>query len=121
MAGNVIAARLAVDYWKLLRAFERTLDRVPEEHKAKTLAQARFSAGQLDAIMRDAGLKIVTFEGQAFSPNLPVAAINWTDFNGEEDLVIETTVEPAITEGVDVLAMGKVIVVKRDGGHVSGN
>lgn len=121
MAGNAIAARLAVDYWRLLRAFERALDRIPDEHKAKTIAQAKFSAGQLDAIMRDAGLKIVTFEGQAFSPNLPIAAINGGDFDGEDDLVIETTVEPAIMKGMDVLAMGKVIVTKRGGGHVSGN
>jgi hypothetical protein len=121
MAGNAIAARLAVEYWKLLRAFERALDRVSEEHKAKTAAQARFSAGQLDAIMRDAGLNLATFEGHAFSPNLPVAAINGSDFDGEDDLVIETTVEPAIMDGMNVLAMGKVIVAKRGGEHVSGN
>jgi hypothetical protein len=121
MSGNVTAARLAVEYWKLLRAFERALDRIPEEHKAKTAAQARFSAGQLEAIMRDAGLRLATFEGQSFSPNLPVAAINGGDFDGEDAVVIESTVEPAIMAGMDVLSMGKVIVAKRGGENVLGN
>src|SRR5262245_20782782 len=107
MAGNLIAAHLAVEYWKLLRAFERTPDQVAEEHKSKAAAQAKFSAGALDAILREAGLKLATFDGHAFVPNLPVAAINGSDFEGTADLVIETTVEPAIIEDMQVLAMVK--------------
>jgi hypothetical protein len=44
MGNNNILALLAVEYWKLLRAFERTIDRLPHEHVAKTAAQMRFSA-----------------------------------------------------------------------------
>jgi hypothetical protein len=119
MAENTITARLAVEYWKLLRAFERALERVPEEHKIRIAAQAKFSAGRLESIMREAGLNLATFDGQTFEPNLPVAAINGSDFDDEVGLVIETTVEPAVIEGMQVLAMGKVILTKRNSDHAS--
>jgi hypothetical protein len=122
MADDLIFAKMAVEYWRLLRAFERTLERLPEEHRSKTAATAKFSAGRLDALLKESGLNVVSFDGKTFEPNLPVSAVNIDDFEGEESLVVETTVEPAII-GADMslLVMGKVILRRGDGANVSGN
>ncbi|WP_395015344.1 hypothetical protein [Dongia sp.] len=111
-------ARLAIEYWKLLRAFERTLDRVAEEHRSKTAAQLKFSASRLDSLTREGGISLATFEGQAFSPNLPVTAVNGEDFEDGAALIIESTLEPAVVQGTRVIAMGKVTLVKGED-HVS--
>jgi hypothetical protein len=72
MGNNKTLAHLVVEYWKLLRAFERAIDRLPHEHVAKTAAQLRFSAGRLESLFKEGGLNLVTFDGQKFeSPIFP--------------------------------------------------
>lgn len=123
MNNNMTLAHLAVEYWKLLKAFERTIGRLPQEHVAKTTAQLRFSARKLDSLLKDGGLNLVTFDGQKFEPNIPATALNVDDFTDGEILTIETTVEPAVVENMNVLLLGKVVLNKiEDGGcDVSGN
>lgn len=123
MDNNMTLAHLAVEYWKLLKAFERTIGRLPQEHVARSTAQLRFSAGKLDSLLKDGGLNLVTFEGQKFEPNIPATALNVDDFTDGEILTIETTVEPAVVENMNVLLLGKVVLKRiEDGGcDVSGN
>lgn len=123
MDNNMTLAHLAVEYWKLLKAFERTIGRLPQEHVARTTAQLRFSAGKLDSLLKDGGLNLVTFEGQKFEPSIPATALNVDDFTDDEILTIETTVEPAVVENMNVLLLGKVVLKKiEDGGcDVSGD
>jgi hypothetical protein len=122
MADNLITAKMAVEYWKLLRAFDRAIERLPEEHRSKTAAQAKFSAGRLDALLRESGLNLATFEGKPFEANLPVAAVNIDDFESDDGLMVESTVEPAIVDAdMQVLAMGKVILKKGVEANVSGD
>ena len=117
MDNNMTLARLAVEYWKLLRAFERTIGRLPHEHVAKTTAQLRYSVGKLDSLLEEGGLNLVTFEGQEFEPSIPATALNVSDFTNSEILTIETTIEPAVVENMNVLLLGKVVLKKiEDGG-----
>lgn len=117
MGNRKTLAHLAVEYWKLLRAFERTIDRLPHEHVSKTRAQLRYSAGRLDSLLGEGGLKLVTFDGQKFEPNIPARALNVEDFTEGDNLVIESTVEPAVVENMTVLFLGKVVIKRiEDGG-----
>ena len=123
MDNNMTLAHLAVEYWKLLKAFERTIGRLPQEHVARTTAQLRFSAGKLDSLLKDGGLNLVTFDGQKFEPNIPATALNADDFGDGEMLTVETTVEPAVVENMNVLLLGKVVLKKIENGgcDASGN
>ena len=112
MGNNTTLAHLAVEYWKLLRAFERTIDRLPPEHMAKTAAQLRFSTGRLAYLLKEGGLNLVTFDGQTFGPNMPATALNVEDFTKGEHLTVESTVEPAVVESMTVLILGKVVLKK---------
>jgi hypothetical protein len=121
MTEPLAAARMAVDYWKLLRAFDRAAARLPPEHRSKALAQLHYSAERLASHLRDAGLSLVTFEGQSFTANMPAAAINADDFAAEADLVVCDTIEPTVVQGVQVVLMGKVILAKEGEERVSRN
>lgn len=117
MAGNTTWAEFSVEYWKLLRAFERTIERLPPEHVARTAAQLRFSAGRLDALVKEGGLRLVTFDGQAYEPSLPATALNADDFGDGDRLAIEATVEPAVIQDMAVLLLGKVVLKQIEDGE----
>jgi hypothetical protein len=112
MKNSNILAEFAVEHWKLLRAFERTIGRLPCEHAAKAAAQLRFSAGKLESLLKEGGLNLVTFEDQKFEPNMPATAINVDDFDDGELTIIEITIEPAVIQNMTVLHWGKVMLKK---------
>jgi hypothetical protein len=121
MIDRFIAARMVVDYWKLLRAFDRLAGRLPNEHRSRADSQVQYSAARLDTLLHEAGMSVATFDGQSFTPNLPVAAVNAEDFAGEGELIVSSTLEPTIMLGMQILMIGKVIVARVEDGLASGN
>ena len=114
-------AKIGVEFWKLIKSYERSVVLLPPDHQAKSKAQIRFSLNRLKTLLDDAGMSLVTFEGRPFEPNLPVTALNSDDYPDEnETLVIDQTIEPTILHESDVLLIGKVMLA-RGRKHVSGN
>lgn len=107
-------AALAVDYWKLLRAFDRAIDHVPPERARRLEAQSRFSATRLDAHLSGAGLELAVFDGREITPEIPVIAINAEECSGAGRLLVGDTVEPAVIAGPRVLALSRVVAVAGD-------
>ncbi len=103
-------SKLAVDHWRLIRVLARLVDRLPQESQARVAAQARFAGSQLEALVKDQGLSLVTFEGRAFDPSLPVTAVNADDFVGASALLVSETVEPTVMADGRVIQLGKVLV-----------
>ncbi len=122
---ETVLARLAVEHWKLLRSFDKTVDFAPFDARTRLSAQARYAASRLEMLLLDANMRIVSFDGVAFEVNLPAIAINGEDFVGLDNLVVEQTVEPAIVADMTVLLMGKVLLERspKSGSHqdVSGH
>ena len=106
---ETILGALAVDYWKLLRSFERLASETPIEKSARLQAQARFSAGRLSAHLEACGLQLATFEGQPISAELPVVAINADEFEGQLGVIVESTIEPAVVAGTRIVSVGRVV------------
>ena len=102
-------AALAIDYWKLQRAFERLVLEVASERKPRLLAQARFTAGRLATHLEAAGMEVACFDGQEITPSVPVTAINAEEYPNAGRLVIADTLEPTIVVGSRVLAVCRVI------------
>ena len=110
MNPKIVLARLAVEYWKLLRSFEKAVDFAPLDARTRLSAQARYAASRLEALLQDANMKIVSFDGAEFEVNLSAIAINGEDLSGQDNLVVEQTIEPAIVFDMTVLLMGKVLL-----------
>lgn len=102
-------ADLAVEYWKLHRAFERTLAHLDDDRAHRAGAQARFAAGRLDVILAGTGLKLARFEGQALGPELPMETINADELTAIIAPIVVETMEPAVLAGDRVVRMGRVI------------
>ena len=105
-----IVPKFALEMWKMLRAFERSLADLPEEKASKRTAQYRYSKGRLEALLEIAQIRILTFEGQKFTPNLPVSPVNADEMIDLHDLVVESTLEPTIVGDNMILYVGKVLL-----------
>ena len=113
-----LEVRLAVDLWKLLRAFERSIADLPAEKAAQRSAQLRYSRDRLDTLLSEAGLRIVTFDGQFFSAHLPVTPINGDEVDAD-CAIVESTIEPSLVTTDQVVHVGKVLLAET--GDVSGD
>ena len=105
-----VLAQLAIEYWKLHRGFEKASRDLPAERLGKAVAQLRYSIGQLDKLLEQAGLRLATFDDEEFSAELPVSPINAEDLNGEEASFVDSTIEPAVIADGAVVRAGKVIL-----------
>jgi hypothetical protein len=111
-------ARLAVEFWRLLRAYDRLRASVEGEAGARFAAQSRFALTRLEALLTEAGLRIAVFDGQPFHPGLPVRALNAEDFVEEEGLIVAFTNEPTILAEGRVVVLGTVTLDRRVEGAI---
>jgi hypothetical protein len=103
-------AALAVQYWKLCAAFERELGFASEDRAAAGEAQLRFARRKLDTILDEAGLKLATWDGAAFTPEVPASPVNPEDIGDGADAIVAATIEPTVTGPAGVLVGGKILL-----------
>lgn len=111
---NITLAKLAAEFWRLLKSYERTLATLPPDNKVASVL--RNSERKLTTILEETKMKIVTYDGQTYSPNLAVTIINTDEFSPVEELIIGNTLEPTIVLDERVLFIGKA-VLKRKGNY----
>ncbi|UPK12186.1 hypothetical protein IVA93_02885 [Bradyrhizobium sp. 155] len=107
-------ARLAVEYWKLLRVLERALDSVPEDRRERYASQGRYAADRLDELLRDRKMSVQSFDGMDFEINLPASPVNGDEFPGRADVVVARTIEPAVIADMRPVLMGKVYLASKE-------
>ena len=105
-------ALIASEYWRLIRSFERAISHAAPGTKDRLTAQVTYSEGRLEKLTQELGLRIVTFDGVMFEPNLPAVAINGDEYASTENLTVERTIEPAVIQDTKVILMGRVFLTK---------
>src|SRR5689334_11056815 len=89
-------ALLAIEWFKAARRGVRiTLEAAPTRLERER-AQLAYSARRVAQALADNGMRIHEFDGQPYSPSLPVEPVNPEDFSCEEGLVVSETVEPTV-------------------------
>lgn len=111
-------ARLAVEFWRLLRAYDRLSANVEGDAGARSSAQSRYAANRLHCVLGEAGLRLVVFDGQPYQPGLPVRPLNAEDFAEDDGLFVAMTNEPTIVAGGRVVVLGSVTLDRRAEGAV---
>lgn len=103
-------ATLAVHYWKLCAALERELAFADAARQEAGAAQLRFARRKLDAALEEEGLRLATFEGAAWSPEIPASPVNVDDIGTDAPAHIHETIEPTIIGQLGVLHSGKILL-----------
>lgn len=107
-----LVARLAVEHWRLIRALIRASGGLDERNAGRLQAQARYAERQLEITLEGANLTLAFFDGELFEAGLPVDAINIDDFQPEDTLIVDTTVEPTVVAEGRVILVGRVHIAR---------
>ena len=106
------AASLGVEFWKLIRSYERASVQLDQSQQQKAQAQIRYSGSRLSALMNDFEIELVAYDGRPFDANLPVSAVNDDEFPDTGGLVIDSTIEPTAIHKGSIVLPGKVTIKK---------
>ncbi len=109
---HIALAKLAAEFWRLIKSYERTLTALPPDNKAASVL--RNAERKLTTILEETGMKVVIYDGQTYSPNLAVAIINTDEFAPGEELIIGNTLEPTIVLDDRVLFVGKAVSKRKE-------
>jgi hypothetical protein len=111
--GETSLAAMAIEFWKVLRASERTLQSIPDAQRERFASQLRYAFDRLNSLLRERNMSIEAFDGMEFEVNLPASAVNGDEFAEGESIVVERTIEPAVIFNMRPLVMGKVYLAKK--------
>ena len=103
---------LASEYWKLLKVFQRAILLAPEEARLRLQAHARYADSRLEMVLAAERIRVMSFDGMEYEITMPAIAINADEYVGEENLIVERTIEPAVVQDMAVLMSGKVYLKK---------
>src|SRR5215831_12821200 len=112
-APETTLARLAVEYWKLLRLVERVIATAPDGTRERIASQARYAAGQLETLLDEQNMSLQVFDGMRFEVNLPASPINGDEVADAATSMVERTLEPAVICDMRVVLPGKVFLAAK--------
>lgn len=107
------AGRLAVVATEWFSAMRRALRLTAENDAARRereRALSAYSERRVGDALAACGVRLHLFDGQTYSPALPVEPVNPEDFDTEEGLVVRETIEPTVLHDGRVLLRGKVVL-----------
>ncbi|QGP81264.1 hypothetical protein [Sphingobium sp. CAP-1] len=103
-------ATLAVHYWKLCAALERELILADPARREAGAAQLRFARRKLDNVLEGEGLRLATFDGEAWTAEIPASPVNADDMAGDAAATVADTIEPTIIGAQGVIHSGKILL-----------
>ena len=108
-------AELLSESWRLNQFTRNLAAHINDEKLRKKISNqvARFDKKFLQAT-EIFGLEVVDFTGTEFETGLPVTPINLADFAADEELIVETMLEPTIklANSAEIVKLG-VAVLRR--------
>jgi hypothetical protein len=105
---------LALEGWRFQKLFARALTKMDAGETPRFANQHRYFVRRIGECLRDAGIRLVTLEGQPYDTGSAVTAINLADFGPEDELVVDQMIEPIVMNEAGLLRAGTVTVRKAD-------
>ena len=105
-------AEVASQAWRLSRLSKRAAEKLPDPDGARLASQVRYINRRLEEELRRAGLRMVDLDGERFDPGMAASALNAEDFNSDDDLCVDQTIEPVIMGPNGVLKYGVVMLAR---------
>lgn len=101
---------LAIDGWRISRLLDRLIARLDPIDAVRYAGQARYFHGRIDECLAKAQLRLVSLEGQAFDEGMAATAINLSDFEASDALVVDQMVVPIVLDQGGIVRTGSVVV-----------
>lgn len=101
---------IAVEHYRFKNTFMKAISKLDFEEQSKYMSQFAWFSKKVTKAVEDAGLRIVSLEGQAYDPGMAVTPLNIDDFEVEDELKIVQMIEPIIMQEDTVLKTGTVLL-----------
>ncbi len=101
---------IAVEHYRFKNTFIKAISKLDFEEQSKYMSQFAWFSKKVTKAVEEAGLRIVSLEGQAYDPGMAVTPLNIDDFEVEDELKIVQMIEPIIMQEDTVLKTGTVLL-----------
>lgn len=101
---------IAVEHYRFKNTFMKAISKLDFEEQSKYMSQFAWFSKKVTKAVEDAGLRIISLEGQAYDPGMAVTPLNIDDFEVEDELKIVQMIEPIIMQEDTVLKTGTVLL-----------
>ena len=101
---------IASETFRFQRVFAKSVSKLDIEEQNKYSSQFAWFSKKVIKALDEAGLKIVNVDGQLYDPGMAVTPLNIEDFETDDILYVEQTMEPIIMQENAVVKTGTVIL-----------
>jgi hypothetical protein len=108
-ASNAVL-ELALEGWKFQKLFVRALAKMDAFEALRFTNQHRYFVKRLGDCLGDVGLRFVNIEGQPYDSGTAVTALNVSDFEPDDALVVAEMIEPIVMNASGLVRTGTVML-----------
>lgn len=101
---------IASELFRFQRVFAKAISKLDIDEQSKYSSQFAWFSKKVIKALEEAGLKIVNVDGQLYDPGMAVTPLNIEDFETDDILYVEQTMEPIIMQENAVVKTGTVIL-----------
>ena len=106
---------IASELFRFQRVFERAVAKMELDEQGKYMSQFSWFSKKVLKAVEEANLKVINPEGQLYDPGMAVTPLNLDDFETDDRLYVQQTIEPIIMQENTVFKTGTVILGRIEG------
>jgi hypothetical protein len=106
--------RLALEAYKLASLTQTVLNQFDPTEARKYGSRLAFVLRNIQEILQESDLRIVSLEGVPFDEGLAISAVNLSEFDSHDDLIIDRVLEPLIMGSQGIVHSGIVSLRKKE-------
>lgn len=104
---------IASELFRFQRVFIKAIGKLEVDEQAKYNSQYAWFSKKVLKALDDSGLRVISVDGQPYDPGMAVTPLNLEDFEADDVLYVEQTMEPIIMEGDTVIKTGTVLLGRK--------
>ena len=104
---------IASELFRFRRVFDKAISKLDADERIKYERQYAWFSKKVSKAIDDSGLRVVDVDGKTYDPGMAVTPLNLEDFEADDILYVEQTMEPIIMEGDTVVKTGTVILGRK--------
>ncbi len=101
---------IASELFRFQRVFEKAISKLEMDEQNKYLSQFSWFSKKVYKALDDANLKLVSLDGQLYDAGMAATPLNIDEFEAEDVLFVQQTIEPIIMQQDQIIKTGTVIL-----------
>ena len=103
---------IAIESWRFSRLFSRMMTKLDAGEESRYANQLRYFEKKVFQSLEDNGLTMLDVAGESYGPGIAASALNISDFDPDDHLIVDQMVEPIIMGTDGVCKTGTVMLRK---------